>query len=70
MNKVADTKRLKDVLQAYGANQDNWPADERSALAELVASDDPGVQACLQDAREMDFCSGPPAGNPGAQRRG
>ncbi len=55
MNKVADTKRLKDVLQAYGAHQDNWPADEREALVELVASDDPGVQACLQEAREIDF---------------
>ncbi len=55
MNKVADTNRLKDVLQAYGANQDNWPAEERKALAELVSSDDQDVQACLLEAREIDF---------------
>ena len=54
MTKATDTKRLKDVLLAYGARPENWPEDEREALAETASSDDAEVQALLREAQEID----------------
>ena len=54
MTKAADTKRLKDVLLAYGAQPENWPEDERDALAKAASSDDADVRASLREAEEID----------------
>ncbi|MCP5083227.1 MAG: hypothetical protein GY948_16180 [Alphaproteobacteria bacterium] len=54
MSKTAEMKRFKDVLLAYGANPENWPADDHETLRKIASSGGTEVQACLREAREMD----------------
>lgn len=54
MTKTADMERLTEVLLAYGAKPENWPADERETLRKVASSGKAELSACLQEAREVD----------------
>jgi len=54
MSKTAEVKRFREVLLAYGANPENWPADEREPLQKVASSGGTEVQECLREARDMD----------------
>ncbi|NNF76831.1 MAG: hypothetical protein HKN05_02270 [Rhizobiales bacterium] len=54
MSKTAEMKRFQDVLLAYGANPENWPADERETLLMIASSGGTDVQTCLHEAGKMD----------------
>jgi hypothetical protein len=46
-------ERLREILDAYGADPAHWPAAERAAMQTLVATS-PGAQAALADAAALD----------------
>ena len=54
MTKTAEMERFKEVLLAYGAKPENWPAEERETLRTFASSGGTEVQTCLREAREMD----------------
>jgi hypothetical protein len=45
--------RLRQVLDAYGASQERWPADERATVARLL-SDSPEARTLRDDAARLD----------------
>ncbi len=52
MSKNEISKRLEQVLKAYGADPARWPEDERDEL--LVALKDAQDRRAFTDARELD----------------
>ena len=50
----ANTERLFQVLEAYGADPARWPEAEREDLRRLLSSGDPAVAAAVTAARELD----------------
>jgi hypothetical protein len=53
-------ERLKQVLDAYGADPQCWPAEDRAALAGL--RDDPGCARLFEEARALDRLLGTATG--------
>jgi hypothetical protein len=45
--------RLRDILDAYGADPAHWPESERAAMQELIATS-PGAQTALAQAAALD----------------
>lgn len=54
MTKATELNRLKDVLEAYGANPDKWPQDEREQLQSIASAHGSEVEMWMQEARQMD----------------
>ncbi len=54
MTKATELGRLKDVLDAYGANPDNWPEDEREQLEAIASDHETEVTAWVEEARQLD----------------
>ena len=54
MTETAQFTRFTQVIEAYGANPENWPADEREGLEKIAATGGAEVQELLQEAQEMD----------------
>jgi hypothetical protein len=50
----ADTERLFQVLEAYGADPARWPEAEREGLCRLFALGDPAIAEAVKGARELD----------------
>jgi hypothetical protein len=50
----ADTERLFQVLEAYGADPARWPEAERENLCRLLALGDPAIAQAVKAARELD----------------
>jgi hypothetical protein len=50
----ADTERLFQVLEAYGADPAHWPEAEREDLCRLLALGDPAIAGAVKAARELD----------------
>ncbi|HWA43089.1 MAG TPA: hypothetical protein VHA10_07750 [Hypericibacter adhaerens] len=48
-----NVKRLEQILAAYGARPERWPATEREAAEALLARD-PHAQRLLREARRLD----------------
>jgi len=46
-------ERLRDILDAYGAEPAHWPEAERAAMQELIATS-PGAQTALAQAAALD----------------
>lgn len=63
--KSMDLQRLSELLDAYGASRERWPAAEREAALSLLASSDAARalhrQAQMLDA-ELDALAVPPPG--------
>ena len=54
MTKATELERLKDVLQAYGADPDKWPQDEREHLQTIATTHGSEVEMWMKDARQLD----------------
>lgn len=46
-------ERLRDILDAYGADPAHWPESERAAMQTLIATS-PGAQTALAQAAALD----------------
>jgi hypothetical protein len=46
-------KRVREIIEAYGADPVRWPADERDAALAMVGAD-AGLAALLQESRRLD----------------
>lgn len=42
-------ERLREVVEAFGANPDRWPADERGGLEDLVRRDEDAARLVAQE---------------------
>ena len=46
-------ERAREVIQAYGAHAENWPADEREQIVTLIKRD-PSLQMLVDGERQLD----------------
>ena len=67
----ANTERLLQVLEAYGADPARWPEAEREDLRRLLSLEDPAIAEAVKAARELDTilaAAAAPAVDAGASR--
>ncbi len=62
-------ERFEDLVDAYGASPDRWPADERKSGLALLASDAQAAQLCASAEALDDLLDAAPKEEPSAALR-